>query len=91
MSIAIAPVDAAVEVYDGPGRPRTRQIDWPQIAAASPVLAGTMQRYLAQIALSFGADDVDASRSRHVRLVIFRLNRHAFARRDRPGYRQQAQ
>ena len=61
MSIAIAPVDAAVEVYDGPGRPRTRQIDWPQIAAASPVLAGTMQRYLAQIALSLRPASVRAA------------------------------
>ena len=58
MSAAVA---ASVEVYDGPGRPRTRQVDWPQIAAASPVLAGTMQRYLAQIALSLRPASVRAA------------------------------
>ncbi|MDH4116332.1 MAG: hypothetical protein OEX04_11590 [Acidimicrobiia bacterium] len=36
----------------GPGRPRPREFDWPQIAAAAPVLAATMLRYLEQIALS---------------------------------------
>jgi site-specific recombinase XerD len=36
----------------GPGRPRPREIDWPQIAETAPVLAATMQRYLNQLALS---------------------------------------
>lgn len=34
------------------GRPRTAEVTWPQIAAAAPVLAATMTRYLDQIALS---------------------------------------
>ena len=34
------------------GRPRTAEVTWPDIAAAAPVLAGTMTRYLDQIALS---------------------------------------
>ncbi|MCH8900142.1 MAG: hypothetical protein IH942_06565, partial [Acidobacteria bacterium] len=36
----------------GPGRPRPREFDWPQITEAAPVLAATMLRYLDQIALS---------------------------------------
>jgi integrase len=36
----------------GPGRPRPREFDWPQIAETAPVLAATMQRYLDQLALS---------------------------------------
>ena len=60
MSIAAAVV-APAEVYDGPGRPRTRHVDWPQIATVAPVLAGTMQRYLAQIALSLRPASVRAA------------------------------
>jgi hypothetical protein len=36
----------------GPGRPRPREFDWPQIAATAPVLAATLQRYLEQLSLS---------------------------------------
>ena len=36
----------------GPGRPRPREFDWPQIAETAPTLAATMLRYLEQIALS---------------------------------------
>ena len=36
----------------GPGQPRPREFDWPQIAETAPVLAATMLRYLEQIALS---------------------------------------
>ncbi len=36
----------------GPGRPRPREFDWPQITQTAPVLAATMLRYLDQIALS---------------------------------------
>jgi len=61
MSVAIVPVVAPAEVYDGPGRPRTRHVDWPQITAVAPVLAGTMQRYLAQIALSLRPASVRAA------------------------------
>jgi integrase len=46
-----APAIAAVE-SPGPGRPRPREFDWPQIAATAPTLAATMRRYLNQLALS---------------------------------------
>ncbi len=36
----------------GPGRPRPREFDWPQIAETAPALAATLQRYLDQLALS---------------------------------------
>jgi integrase len=36
----------------GPGRPRPREFDWPQITETAPVLAATMLQYLDQIALS---------------------------------------
>lgn len=36
----------------GPGRPRPREFDWPQITETAPTLAATMLRYLEQIALS---------------------------------------
>ena len=36
----------------GPGRPPSREFDWPQIAETAPVLAATSQRYLDQLALS---------------------------------------
>ncbi len=45
------PVTATVE-YQGPGRPASREIDWPQIAQTAPVLAATCQRYLDQLSLS---------------------------------------
>lgn len=48
---APAPVFTAVE-SPGPGRPRPREFDWPQIAHTAPTLAATMLRYLDQIALS---------------------------------------
>jgi integrase len=47
MSAVAAPVE-----YVGPGRPASREIDWPQIAETAPVLAATSQRYLDQLALS---------------------------------------
>ncbi len=50
MTAAPALVPAAG--YAGPGRPAPREVDWPVIADAAPVLAGTMRRYLDQIALS---------------------------------------
>lgn len=50
-----------VEVPHGRGKPRSRTFDWPQIAAASPVLAGTMLRYLDQIALSLRPASVVAA------------------------------
>ena len=46
-----APAIAAV-VSPGPGLPRPREFDWPQIAATAPTLAATMRRYLEQLALS---------------------------------------
>ncbi|MFN3256348.1 MAG: tyrosine-type recombinase/integrase [Ilumatobacter sp.] len=61
MSAAVAHVVAAGEVTVGPGRPRARHIDWPEIAAVAPVLAGTMQRYLAQIAVSLRPASVRAA------------------------------
>jgi len=51
----------APDVADGPGKPRPREFDWPQVAAVSPVLAGTMQRYLDQIALSLRPASVTAA------------------------------
>jgi integrase len=45
------PADAHVQ-YTGPGRPASREIDWPDIAEVAPVLAATMLRYLDQLALS---------------------------------------
>ena len=51
----------AVEVPHGRGKPRPRVFDWPQIAAVSPVLAGTMLRYLDQIALSLRPSSVTAA------------------------------
>lgn len=39
-------------VDQGPGRPRPREFDWPQIARTAPVLTETMLRYLGQIGLS---------------------------------------
>ena len=51
---AVVPAVAAAsnDVKAGPGKPRPRTFDWPQIAAVSPVLAATMLRYLDQIAVS---------------------------------------
>jgi site-specific recombinase XerD len=46
-----APAVAAIK-SPGPGRPRPREFDWPQIAETAPTLAATMLRYLDQIALS---------------------------------------
>jgi integrase len=51
----------AVDISVGPGKPRLREFDWPKIAAVSPVLAGTMQRYLDQIALSLRPASVTAA------------------------------
>ena len=45
------PAGAHVE-HHGPGRPASREIDWPAIAQVAPVLAATSQRYLDQLALS---------------------------------------
>ncbi|MEA2000791.1 MAG: tyrosine-type recombinase/integrase [Actinomycetota bacterium] len=45
------PVPAHVE-HHGPGRPASREIDWPAIAEVAPELAATSQRYLNQLALS---------------------------------------
>ncbi len=36
----------------GPGRPRPREFDWPQIAETAPTLAATLQRYLNQLSVS---------------------------------------
>lgn len=51
----------SVDGYVGPGRPPAREFDWPQITAVSPVLAGTMLRYLDQIALSLRPASVTAA------------------------------
>jgi integrase len=61
MSAVAVAVVAAGGVHVGPGRPRTRHIDWPEIAAVAPVLAGTMQRYLDQIELSLRPASVRAA------------------------------
>ncbi len=45
------PAPAHIE-HTGPGRPASREIDWPAIAGVAPVLAATMLRYLDQVALS---------------------------------------
>jgi integrase len=45
------PAPAHIE-HTGPGRPASREIDWPAIAEVAPVLAATMLRYLDQVALS---------------------------------------
>ncbi len=50
-----------VEVTHGRGKPRPRVFDWPQITAVSPALAGTMQRYLDQIAVSLRPSSVTAA------------------------------
>ena len=47
MTAIAAPVE-----YTGPGRPASREFDWPTIAETAPVLAATMLRYLDQLALS---------------------------------------
>ena len=52
MSALPAETSPVEPVVDQRGRPRARQIDWPQIATVAPVLAATLQRYLAQLALS---------------------------------------
>jgi integrase len=51
----------AVEVPHGRGKPRARVFDWPQITAVSPALAGTMLRYLDQVALSLRPSSVTAA------------------------------
>jgi len=48
----IALLDVPVLRPPGGGRARTAEVTWPEVAAAAPVLAGTMTRYLDQIALS---------------------------------------
>jgi len=50
-----------VEVPHGRGKPRPRVFDWPQITAVSPVLAGTMLRYLDQVAVSLRPSSVVAA------------------------------
>ncbi|MFC2177253.1 tyrosine-type recombinase/integrase [Actinomycetota bacterium] len=45
------PAGAHLE-HHGPGRPASREIDWPAIAQVAPVLAATSQRYLDQLTLS---------------------------------------
>ena len=57
---AVASADV-VEVTHGRGKPRPRVFDWPQITAVAPVLAGTMQRYLDQIAVSLRPSSVTAA------------------------------
>ena len=52
MSALPAETSPVEPVVDQRGRPRARQIDWPQIATVAPVLAATLQRYLTQLALS---------------------------------------
>lgn len=61
MSALPAATSAADPVVDRGGRPRARQIDWPEIAAVAPVLAATFQRYLAQLALSLRPASVVAA------------------------------
>jgi integrase/recombinase XerD len=56
-AVAVASTDAKAKS----GKPRSRVFDWPQIATVSPVLAGTMQRYLDQIALSLRPASVTAA------------------------------
>ena len=55
------PAAAPVAVVDQRGRPRARHVDWPEIAAVAPVLAATLQRYLAQLALSLRPASVTAA------------------------------
>jgi site-specific recombinase XerD len=50
-----------IEAPHGRGKPRPRVFDRPQIAAVSPVLAGTMLRYLDQLALSLRPSSVTAA------------------------------
>ena len=52
MSAVSAEMPTVELAVDQRGRPRARQIDWPQIATTAPVLAATLQRYLGQLALS---------------------------------------
>jgi integrase len=47
----VVPVRAHPE-YTGPGRPASREFDWPDIADRAPVLTATMLRYLDQITVS---------------------------------------
>ncbi len=62
MSTAVLAVAvASTEARTGPGKPRQRVFDWPQIATVSPVLAATMQRYLDQIAVSLRPSSVVAA------------------------------
>ena len=49
------------ETYAGPGTPKTREHDWPRIAASAPTMAATMLRYLDQIALSLRPASVTAA------------------------------
>jgi len=52
---------ASPEARAASGRPRSREFEWPQIAAVCPVLAATMLRYLDQIALSLRPASVVAA------------------------------
>jgi integrase len=52
---------ASPDVKATTGKPRSRVFDWPQIDAISPALAGTMQRYLEQVALSLRPSSVTAA------------------------------
>lgn len=47
--------------YEGPGKPRPRRHDWPDIAAVAPTLAATMLRYLDQIGLSLRPTSVTSA------------------------------
>ena len=61
MSAAAAAAIVGPGEVTGPGRPRARHVDWPEIAAVAPVLAGTMQRYLDQVAVSLRPASVRAA------------------------------
>ena len=61
MSAAAAVAVVGPRQDSGPGRPRARHVDWPEIAAVAPVLAHTMQRYLDQIAVSLRPASVRAA------------------------------
>jgi len=69
------PAPARVQ-YTGPGRPASREIDWPQIAQTAPVLAATCQRYLAQLALSLRPASVASADGILRRFAGFLTNSH---------------
>lgn len=59
--MSAVPAIASADVKATSGKPRRRVFDWPQITAVSPGLAGTMLRYLDQVALSLRPSSVTAA------------------------------